>query len=316
MTQRAHQKLRYYIEQCPQEISGLGFVRQRDSEEKNRMAFEIYDVTLLKQEVSGSHASIKPEDLARFAYEQMKAKGSMEDVKVWWHSHASFRAFFSGTDTGTIESSTEFPYLISLVGNHAGDIVYRLDVFKPWRFTVEGENIDFVVEQQENTRLLNQCVKEIGKKVTLSKGYAPSAADGTVRGYCYLCRINYEGTHAYPDGIEPAGSTPRTRGNGHYYTCNCHECQEYLRKLGTDIVNVEEDTENRRMGFDTRHSGVDPDDIDETLDDESGMTGTELAAMEDMYPGDWLHSRAFKHRRCRMVLGKGHSKEWDKHFNY
>src|SRR3990167_3722402 len=40
-------------------------------------------------------------------------------------------AFFSGTDTGTIDASSEFEWLVSLVANKSGEMVARADIYQP-----------------------------------------------------------------------------------------------------------------------------------------------------------------------------------------
>lgn len=163
ITKEAHQKLSYYIEECPVEISGFGKVRELEPDGKVKK-FEVYDVEILKQEATGGDASISEEDLSAFIMEKMKSKQSVEAYKCWWHSHADFAAFFSGTDEATIDGSIDFPYLISLVGNKKGEILGRLDTYKPIRLTFEA---DVMIERDDNVRLRNKIKKEIEEKVTI-----------------------------------------------------------------------------------------------------------------------------------------------------
>jgi hypothetical protein len=197
ITTTAWLKLKYYISECEREISGFGKVRfieeseiLEDKEEKEynslgyqvynknsffeekRSVLQIYDIEILPQTVSEAHATIDQSTLAQFLTEKIRKNEKVEDYRVWWHSHATMEAFFSATDTNTIAGSTEFPYLVSIVGNHANSFQTRLDIFKPFRMTFE--DITLKVEHDDNEELRAQCKKEIAKKVKQQRIFYPS----------------------------------------------------------------------------------------------------------------------------------------------
>ena len=150
-------KIREYTEQCPNEISGLGKVRIEGED------IIVSDVAIFKQRVSAAHSTIEPSALAEFQCERVKAGESMKDWCLWWHSHADMAVFFSGTDTGTIDTSTEFPYLASLVVNKKGESKARVDVFSPVRMT---ESMEVVVQYPEAEGIAEEVKREIAAKVT------------------------------------------------------------------------------------------------------------------------------------------------------
>lgn len=176
MTNEAYLKMRYFVEECETEISGFGKVRPVTMEaddsdkpgyfgfrtEKEETALEIYDIEILPQIVSGVHATISTETLAKFLHEKMKKGESTADYKVWWHSHVDMEAYFSGTDVNTINGSTEFPYLISIVTNKRGDIRARFDMYEPNPFMA---NVDIEVQQAEDKDIRNWCRRQIRSKV-------------------------------------------------------------------------------------------------------------------------------------------------------
>jgi len=179
MTFKAYLKMRYYIEGCDSEISGLGKVREVLIEQENTVKefdyaddspadieneayLEIYDVEILPQSVSQVHSSIDQDTLAKFLFNKLKQGRKVEDYKVWWHSHNDMDSFFSAGDIDTIQNSTEFPYLISIVSNQEGDIKSRLDVFKPVRLATE---IDIQIEDMEDDNLRKLCQKQIQQKI-------------------------------------------------------------------------------------------------------------------------------------------------------
>ena len=156
ITKEACLKLRYFTELCPMEISGLGKVRERPG------FLEIYDIEIFEQKVSGAHSNLDPDVLALFLHEKFTAGESVKDYKVWWHSHVNMEAYFSPIDTSTIEMSSEFPYLVSIVTNKRGEDKARIDIFKPLRMTAP---VDLELILEEDEQLKTKCQIEIYEKV-------------------------------------------------------------------------------------------------------------------------------------------------------
>jgi len=157
ITREAYLKLRYFTEFCETEISGLGKVRQISQE-----TLEIYDIEILEQRVSMAHSNLDEDALAKFLYQKVSNNKNVSDYKVWWHSHVDMEAFFSPIDDRTIESSTEFPYLISIVTNKRGHDQVRLDIFKPLRLTIP---LEVELSLEEDKELKEKCQIEIEEKV-------------------------------------------------------------------------------------------------------------------------------------------------------
>ncbi len=167
ITNEAFSKLKYFIAECPAEISGFGKVREIiDKKDKE---FLIHDVEILKQEVGDAHATIDEEAMAKFLFEKTKKGESTKEYRLWWHSHNDFSSFFSSIDTATIDDSTEFPYLISLVGNKEGKFEIRYDEYKPERITIDRNEIKLIPEDPDGGKLRKYCIKEIKEKVKVLK---------------------------------------------------------------------------------------------------------------------------------------------------
>jgi len=154
---RTYLKLKYFIDECDNEISGFGMVSRLGDHH-----FHIYDIEVLPQEVTSTNATINDEDLANFLYHKMKAGESTEPYKLWWHSHANMGVFWSSTDNGTINGSTDFPYLISIVGNKKGELKSRIDIYEPIRLTID---VELEIEELEDEELRAECATEIKEKV-------------------------------------------------------------------------------------------------------------------------------------------------------
>lgn len=158
LTDYVWQRMKAYVDLCSDEISGLGKV-ERDEQG----GFRIVDIALFEQTVSAAHSDITSESLAKFQVELIKKGESLEDWNFWWHSHAKMDVFFSGTDTGTIDGSTEFPYLVSLVTNHKHEFTARVDIFSPVRLY---KMLDVEIEEDENEEIIKECQEHIDAKVS------------------------------------------------------------------------------------------------------------------------------------------------------
>lgn len=158
-----YRKLRAYVEQIDIEISGMGkVIRERDGDET---ILRVVDVRIFKQTVSGTHATLDAVALGKFYSELGKEEEKPSDWKLWWHSHHTMGAFFSGIDTTTIEEwdteSLENNWMLSLVTTHQEDTSVRCDIFQPIRTTVECE-IEFDYGDKE---IREEAKKEIEEKV-------------------------------------------------------------------------------------------------------------------------------------------------------
>lgn len=153
----AWDKMMAFTDLCPDEISGLGKVEVRAGE------LVVTDVAIFEQRVSSAHSTITMESLAKFQQERVSGGESMKQWCFWWHSHANMSVFFSTTDTSTIDSSTEFPWLVSLVTNKKHELKARLDLFTPVRVFVD---LEVEVLQEDNPEVKALCQAEITAKVT------------------------------------------------------------------------------------------------------------------------------------------------------
>lgn len=159
LTAYAWEKMRHYVDGCKGEVSGLGKIEVGEDGQ-----LIITDCTIFEQKVSSAHSNIETEALAKFQVEMIQKGEDLGKWKLWWHSHATMAVFWSGTDTGTIDTSTEFEYMVSLVTNHNHDIKCRVDLFRPLRMT--EDDVDVYIQESEDAELKAQCDAEIKAKVT------------------------------------------------------------------------------------------------------------------------------------------------------
>lgn len=193
---KAWQKIKHYTDACPYEIGGLGKVTTDGKD------FYVHDAEIFTQKVTPAHVDMTAETLATFQFEKMKAKESLKDYKFWWHSHAKMGVFFSSTDTDTIDNSTEFPWLVSIVTNHKHELVGRVDVYQPVHIFVDKVTIEVLEPVDEELKA--QCAKDIAEKVTFP---APTVYDHGKRkpfgyGSKYSLDIPYRSKDLLPTSTE------------------------------------------------------------------------------------------------------------------
>jgi hypothetical protein len=134
-TQEAWEKLSLYIRLSPGEVGGLASI-QRDGSD-----FVMTATYLIDQRATDVDNELDPEAVSHFLIDYLQAGGDPETLRLWWHSHAGESVFWSSDDHQTIERFGG-EMLISLIGNHAGKFLARLDRFEPDRQTIGW--VDFV----------------------------------------------------------------------------------------------------------------------------------------------------------------------------
>lgn len=136
---------------CRGEVSGLGIVDEHDP-------CKVVDFFIVEQTCTGGSTDMDQTAVANL-FADMRDKGiSPSRWRVWWHSHAAMKTFFSGTDEDNVERYASEKALWSVVTNHedakrvaAGksptEMYIRIDLFdpdqpkntnSPMRYTIEG----------------------------------------------------------------------------------------------------------------------------------------------------------------------------------
>ena len=80
-------------------------------------------------------------------------------------SHADMPTFWSGTDEACVKDlgGTQGEYFISLVTNRKGEVLVRLDVYQPFKMTMD--KLPLIVGE-ETPGLRAQCIADVKEKVS------------------------------------------------------------------------------------------------------------------------------------------------------
>ncbi len=95
----------------------------------------------------------------------------VSDLRCWAHSHADMNCFWSSEDADSIEQMDNGDWLVSIVTNRAGNFRARLDLYAPWRITVDQIKIGFLASVERD---------EVLEKELRDKVHAPTTPWGLV----------------------------------------------------------------------------------------------------------------------------------------
>lgn len=163
MSAEVEAKLHSYVRSVTTEIAGMGKAKISDDG-----TIMLLDVAIYEQEVTGGTADLRSEALAKFQTDLIRAGESPKDWIVWWHSHADMQAFFSSTDTTTIDGSDEFQILVSLVVNRRRERKARLDLYHPFRFT--KDNLEIIVGKRDEVAQAEAQIAELRAEINRVMG--------------------------------------------------------------------------------------------------------------------------------------------------
>ncbi len=134
-TLEAWENLSLAIRLSPGEVGGLASVQPAGTD------WVMTAVPLIDQQATDVTNELDPAAVSQFLIDYLRDGRDPGELRLWWHSHAQETVFWSAEDQHTIDGFGG-EMLITLVGNHAGQFLARLDRFEPARQTVGW--VDFV----------------------------------------------------------------------------------------------------------------------------------------------------------------------------
>lgn len=141
------------------EIGGMAVTVQDDDGD-----WQITDPVIMKQEVSAALCELDKTELAAY-YSKMAIKYKKSNIRFcWWHSHAKMSAFWSGTDTNTIDEFEDGDLSFALVVNVKEEYKCRVSVWKP--FTMHEDVELNIVEADKGYKVPKAIQNEVEKHCT------------------------------------------------------------------------------------------------------------------------------------------------------
>ena len=151
------ERIKHWTALAKGEVSALGIV------EKDGDTLMVPEVFLPKQICSPANTEMDPEDVARIMLDLEQRGIDATTLRLWLHSHADMKCFWSDTDDATIEALCNDGFVVSVVVNKAGDVKARVDMFEPFRHTFHEVRVEPLLPEYN---LYEECKAEIEAKVS------------------------------------------------------------------------------------------------------------------------------------------------------
>tara|TARA_Y100001973_G_C5117368_1_gene290896 strand:+ start:8 stop:934 length:927 start_codon:yes stop_codon:yes gene_type:complete len=136
-------------EEDKNEISGLmTAVPQKDGRIK------ISDVEILKQENSATNTELDGDAVAQYTMKYAMKYNNPDMKFVWWHSHHTMGAFWSGTDENEIKAWKNTSYSLALVINLAEEYKFRVSFWQMNGLPIE-QHVDTNLTIERNKPKVN-----------------------------------------------------------------------------------------------------------------------------------------------------------------
>ena len=173
-------------EEDKNEISGLmTAVPDKDGR------FRLSNVEILKQENTGTTTELDAEAVAEYKMKYAMKYKNKQMKYVWWHSHHTMGAFWSGTDENEIEAWKNSSFSLALVINLREEYVFRVSIWNANGIPLE-QHIDTsleiirgakpVVTAKMKTLYKELCEKSTPNVITYG-GYGYNRHRGITNGY-------------------------------------------------------------------------------------------------------------------------------------
>ena len=125
----------------------------------------ISEVFLIEQKTTPSKTKLVDEAYAQFLMQYIQRGKDIANLKLWVHSHADMGVFWSPvTDEGTINTHRRAEYFLSLVVNRKGERLARIDLFFPFRVTMD--ELEIVVMPEYPPELVAQVTEQVARLVS------------------------------------------------------------------------------------------------------------------------------------------------------
>jgi len=128
------------------------------------------DPVILKQEISMTNCVLDKHELAKY-YSKAGVKHKDSNFRfVWWHSHHTMDAFWSGTDLTAIKEYSDGDFSFALVINLKGDHVFRVSSWKPFEMHIDTE-VEVIKEEKLVPKKISNEVNKLCSKLTYTSKY-------------------------------------------------------------------------------------------------------------------------------------------------
>lgn len=149
------------------EIGGMAIAYRLNKNDKD---FIVDKPVILKQTVSSGNCVLDKDALAEYyTLTAMENQEKLDLSFVWWHSHHTMKAYWSGTDLNTIEEMNGSDYSFALVVNLKEEFKFRVSAWNPIEIH-QDVSISILKPESEEDESLNNEVKSLCSKPSYNYG--------------------------------------------------------------------------------------------------------------------------------------------------
>jgi len=208
ITQKDWKKVIDYAQASYDEFSSEigGFMIAKPDKDGNII---ISEPEILKQDVTGGTTVMDKEAVADY-YVKCVEKHGIGVRFIWWHSHANMKAFWSGTDTNTMEEYSSGDWAAFLVVNIKEEYKFRVCVWNPIEAHEDIELNVLGAKSKKVPKTIKDSVSELCTKptaaiITHNKNYTNPRQTSIYSGQSINYWIN--------DGDDPIDDLMNSGGN-------------------------------------------------------------------------------------------------------
>ena len=151
------------------EIGGMALVKQCED------GFRISDPVILKQKTSGGNCILDKDALADY-YVEMAMKHGTGVQFMWWHSHGNMGAFWSSTDTNTMDEYENGDWSVFLVVNIKEEYKFRVQIWHPKQMFLDT---DLEILGVTPKKIPDNITKEVEEKCSANNTGRTITTNGT-----------------------------------------------------------------------------------------------------------------------------------------
>lgn len=139
-------------EEDKNEISGLmTAVPQEDGR------YKFSNVEILKQENTGTNTSLDGDAVAAYKMKYAMKHKNKSMKYVWWHSHHTMEAFWSGTDIAEIDAWENESFSLALVINLKEEYKFRVSIWKAVGLPIaQHYDIPLTIEKKNKIKITDK----------------------------------------------------------------------------------------------------------------------------------------------------------------
>jgi len=161
LSEEAERQLRVWTQAAEGEFSCFGVVEKAE----DSGIITVVKFFLPEQICSGAHTSPDRQAMGKLMTELVREAYDVSMLRCWAHSHADMNTFWSHEDSDSIEQMNNGEWLLSIVTNKAGHFLARLDIYAPFRTTLDKLPIKYQSSAPQDEALERELLAKVNADI-------------------------------------------------------------------------------------------------------------------------------------------------------